>query len=292
MRQSIRTGAVLITGASSGIGEACALHLDTLGFRVFAGVRKEADGKMLKQKASQNLTPIIIDVTDQATIKSAFDTVNKDVGAAGLAGLVNNAGLALPGPLEFMPLIELRKILEVNLLGHFAVTQAFLPLIRKARGRIVYMSSISGRLADPLMGPYTISKFALEAMADTFRVELLPWGIKVSVIQPGSVKTPIWDKAINFTNQIACSLPPEGQKFYQPLINAVLKLGEKLLASAISTKVVAGAVAHALTARQPKTRYLLGPDAIIKAALARFMPACLRDRLILRVLGVPRFNLK
>jgi NAD(P)-dependent dehydrogenase (short-subunit alcohol dehydrogenase family) len=292
MKQFIKTGTILITGASSGIGEACALHLDKLGFRVFAGVRKAADGESLKQKASQNLTPVMIDVTDPATIQSAFETVDQAVGHAGLIGLVNNAGLAVAGPLEFLPITELRKQFEVNVFGHFAVTQAFLPLLRKARGRIVNMSSISGRIAEPIMGPYAASKFALEALSDSFRIELLPWGIGVSVIQPGGVDTPIWEKTMNNTRQLTNNLPPEGRRLYDPLINAMFDISKKLQEMLIPTTVVAKAVTHALTAKRPKTRYLLGNDAKLKAALVRFLPPYLLDRLYLRLLGVPKCKTK
>jgi NAD(P)-dependent dehydrogenase (short-subunit alcohol dehydrogenase family) len=136
------------------------------------------------------------------------------------------------------------------------------------------------------MGPYAASKFALEALMDSLRIELLPWGISVAIIQPGSVETPIWDKTMNANIQMTDNLPPEGRKLYEPLINAMLKFAKKLRKSAISTQVVAAAVAHALTAKRPKTRYLLGPDAKMKAALVRLVPAHTRDRLILRVLGL------
>src|SRR5439155_3574156 len=148
------TKSIVITGASTGIGRACALRLDRMGFRVFAGVRKTEDGEALKQQASERLTPVVIDVTDVASIARAAEMVAAEVGEAGLAGLVNDAGIAVAGPLEFIPIEELRKQLEVNVIGQIAVTQVFLPLLRKGHGRIVNMGSISGRLAVPLLGPY------------------------------------------------------------------------------------------------------------------------------------------
>lgn len=283
----MNTGAVLITGASTGIGEASALLLDKLGFRVFAGVRKTADGDFLKQKASEKLSYVIIDVTDQTSITAAFDTVKNQTGDAGLVGLVNNAGISIAGPLEFLPVLELRRQFEVNVFGCFSVTQTFLPLIRQGQGRIVNISSIGGRIAEPMLGPYAASKFALEAMSDSLRIELRPWKIRVSLIEPGSVVTPIWDKSLNHAKQIVANLPPQAHRLYDPLINAMLRFGEKISKSGIPAQKVAGAVVHALTAKHPKTRYLRGADARLKAILIKWIPASVRDWLILRVLGVP-----
>src|SRR5258708_33287478 len=181
---------VVATGASTGIGEACALRLDRRGFHVFAGVRREVDGGALKQKASGRLTPILLDVTDASSIKSAAAAVAASLDEEGLSGLVNNAGIAIAGPLEFLPIDELRRQFEVNVIGQIAVTQAFLPLLRKGHGRIVNMGSISGRLAFPLLGPYAASKFALRALTTALRMELRPWGIPVSIIEPSGIATP------------------------------------------------------------------------------------------------------
>ena len=188
-------GAVVITGASTGIGRVCAFHMDKLGFRVFAGIRNESDGRSLIEGSAGRITPLLIEVTDSVSALAAADRVAGAVGSAGLSGLVNNAGIVVAGPLEFLPLSELRKQFEVNVLGQIAVTQAFLPLLRQARGRIVNMSSIAGRVAFPYIGPYSASKYALEAISDALRIELLPWGISVSVIEPGDVATPIWKKS-------------------------------------------------------------------------------------------------
>ncbi len=172
-------GGIVITGASSGIGEACALYLDGLGCRVFAGVRNPVDGESLKAKASARLMPVLLDVTDVASIDRAVETVKA---AVGMAGLVNTAGIGGGGPLEVVPPAELRKVLEVNVVGPVAVTQAFLPLLRLGRGRIVNMGSIAGLAATPFIGPYSASKFALEALTDAMRLELRPWGIHVSIV--------------------------------------------------------------------------------------------------------------
>src|SRR5574341_29762 len=178
---------IVITGASTGIGEACALYLDELGYRVFAGVRRPSDGETLKAKASARLTPVVMDVTDVASIDRAVETVKQAVGSVGLAGLVNNAGIGVGGPLEVVPLADLRKQFEVNVIGQVAVTQAFLPLLRQGRGRIVNMGSIAGRVVMPFMGPYSASKFALEALTDAMRLEFQPWGIQVSIVEPGAI---------------------------------------------------------------------------------------------------------
>ena len=182
---------VVITGASTGIGAASARHLDRLGFRVFAGIRKSQDGERLRAQTSSKLTPIRFDVTDDGSIAAAADTIRAALDGDGLAGLVNNAGIAVPGPIETVPLAEARKQFEVNVLGQIAVTQAFLPLLRQGRGRIVNIGSIAGLTATPFLGLYGASKFALEALTDALRVEVRPWGINVSIIEPGAIASSI-----------------------------------------------------------------------------------------------------
>src|SRR5919204_4783282 len=209
--------AVLITGASTGIGEACALHLDRLGFTVFAGIRKEADGRALQAKASPRLTPLALDVTDQGQVTATVQTIESSLGAGGLWGLVNNAGIAVGGPLEFLPVDEFRLQLEVNVVGQLRVIQAVLPLVRRARGRIVNMSSVSGKLSAPFMGPYSSSKFALEAISDALRLELRPWGIMVSVIEPSNVATPIWGKSLQAGMAVIERLPARAREPYGPV---------------------------------------------------------------------------
>ena len=278
-------GAVVVTGASTGIGEACALQLDRMGFSVFAGVRREADGNALEQKASGRLTPVFIDVADEVSIASAVETVSAAVGEAGLAGLVNNAGIAVPAPIELVPLDALRRQLEVNVIGQVSVTQAFLPLVRKAQGRIVNMGSIAGRLAIPFLGPYCMSKFAMEAMTDSMRVELRPWGIKVSLVEPGRIATPIWGKGITTGRGLMKDRP---NTLYGPLAAAIEGAVSKADGRGIHPDKVAEVVAHALTSRRPKTRYLVGLDAHIQATLANLVPDWLLDGLIMRQMGLRR----
>lgn len=280
-------GAVVVTGASTGIGEVCALHLDKLEFRVFAGVRKEADGDVLRRKASERLMPVLMDVTDAASIASAAQRVGAVVGEAGLAGLVNNAGVVVSGPLEFLPIAELRKQFEVNVIGQIAVTQAFLPLLRKGHGRIVNMGSIAGKVATPFFGPYAASKFAMEALTDALRMELRPWGISVSIVEPGAIATPIWEKSRRAAEEIVRNLPAEAHALYDRALIAVREIADRGGKAAIPADSVARAVAHALTAKKPKSRYLVGSDAKFLAALAKFVPDRLRDRLIVGHLRLP-----
>jgi NAD(P)-dependent dehydrogenase (short-subunit alcohol dehydrogenase family) len=279
---------IVVTGASSGIGEACALHLDGLGYRVFAGVRRPADGEALRAKASERLTPVLLDVTDLASIDRAAETVKAAVGAAGLAGLVNNAGIGVGGPLEVVPLADLRKQFEVNVIGQVAVTQALLPLLRQGRGRIVNMGSIAGRAAMPFMGPYAASKFALEALTDAMRLELRPWGIHVSIVEPGAIESRIWDKARRKADQLDAAWSAGEKILYRDALAPVRKAMEQAAQRAIPARAVAEAVAHALSASRPKTRYLVGFDARLRAVLTAWLPDRAQDWLLARVLKLPR----
>jgi NAD(P)-dependent dehydrogenase (short-subunit alcohol dehydrogenase family) len=278
--------AVVVTGASSGIGRASVLELERLGFQVFAGVRKAADGDSLRAESRGNVTPVMIDVTDQESIRSASSQVGEAVGEGGLAGLVNNAGVAISGPLEFVPIDELRRQIEINLVGQVAVTQAFLALLRKGRGRIVNVSSIGGRVALPFVGPYAASKFGIEAVSDSLRRELRPWGIEVSVIEPGSVATPIWDKGTATADELAAGMPAEGRELYGDAIEAVRKAVAETASRGMPPETVAKSISHALTAAKPKTRYLVGRDAKVRARIAKVIPDRVFDRMIARAMGI------
>ncbi len=277
---SNRQRAVVVTGASSGIGEACALRLDGLGFRVFAGVRRQEDGDALRRRASDRLVPIMLDVAGPLSVASAADSVAVATGGAGLAGLVNNAGIAVASPLEFLPLDELRRQLEVNVVGQIAVTQAFLPLLREGGGRVVNIGSISGRIATPLLGAYAASKFAMEGLTDTLRRELRPWGIPVSIVQPGRVATPIWEKSLEAADELLRASPRRAYDLYGPVIEKVRRDALKAARRSGSPEKVARAVEHALTAKRPRTRYPAGPDARLGALLARILPDPLLDRIL------------
>jgi len=278
---------VVVTGASTGIGKASALRLDREGWRVFAGVRKESDGAALRAEASERLTTLLIDVTEGASISAMAAAIRDAVGGDGLHGLVNNAGIATGGVLEFVDLEELRRVLEVNVIGQLAVTQPLIPLLRQGRGRIVMMSSIAGRSATPLLGPYAASKHALEGMTDALRLELRPWGIHVALIQPGTIATPIWGKALSFAEGFMKnpSYPREAERLYGPLVEAMLKGLRQV--KGIPPESVADAVFHALCARTPRTRYVVGRDARIRCWIER-LPDRLRDRLMLG--KIPRYG--
>ncbi|MEQ1793856.1 MAG: SDR family oxidoreductase [Nitrospira sp.] len=279
--------AVVITGASTGIGAACAWHLDRLGFTVFAGVRRMEDGEALKAQASSRLQPLLLDVTDAGSIARARQVVTELIGDRGLAGLVNNAGIAVAGPLEAVPIADLRRQFEVNVIGQVAVTQAFLPLLRKGRGRIVNMGSIAGRAAMPVMGPYSASKFALEALTDALRLEVQQWGIHVSIVEPGAIATPIWTKSGTNAEELELTTTAELNALYAGVIAGVRARVAEAAARAIPPDAVSEAVVHALTASCPKTRYLVGRDAKVRALMIKLLPDRWSDRLMTWILKLP-----
>ncbi len=275
-----------ITGASTGIGKACAIELDRRGFRVFAGVRSDEAARRLRAEASDRLTPVRIDVTDAAEIAAAVEEVSAAVGDAGLAGLVNNAGIAVPGPWEILSTEAIRKQFEVNVIGHVAVTRAFLPLLRKARGRVVNIGSINGGLAVPYLGAYSASKFALEVFNDTLRTELRNFGIRVSAVEPGAIDTPIWDKSTALAEQLSADAGPEVFELYQSDLEAIRRIAERSARGAAPVERVVRAVVHALTAKRPKTHYFLGWDVRICFKCLRVISDRLRDWIVRRLIGL------
>lgn len=280
--------AVVVTGASTGIGAACALQLDRLGFTVFAGVRKSEDGMALQKVGSDRMVPLELDVTDLTTIRKSHAVVLESTRERGLFGLVNNAGIAVVGPLEAVPISHLRQQLEVNVIGQVAVTQAFLPLVRQARGRIVNMGSIAGLSTMPLMGPYSASKFALEAITDALRLEVRQWGIHVAIIEPGAIATPIWNKSAIEAAEREAAIETELRTLYKPVVAAVRKVVGEASKRAISPDAVARVVVDALTAPTPKTRYRVGLDAKIRALMVRLLPDRISDRMLTWILKLPR----
>ena len=279
------SSSVLITGASTGIGAACALALDQRGYRVFAGVRRAVDGEALQEHASAQFTPLLLDVTDATSIAEAARLLRDQAGGGALAGLVNNAGIAVAGPLEFVSPERLRQQFEVNVVGVLAITQALLPLLRRGPGRIVNVSSVSGRLASPFVGPYCASKFALEALSDSLRVELSPWRIPVSVVEPGVINTPIWQKSLAANASVLDEMPAESRALYGREVAAMQQFARS--AKGLAPEAVARVVVRALKAARPKTRYVVGIDAQVGVLLSR-LPDRLRDwRLLnrLRQLG-------
>lgn len=227
----------------------------------------------------------MLDVTDANAIAAAVERVANELGGAGLDGLVNNAGVAIPSPLETMPIKDFRRQIEVNLTGQVAVTQALLPLIRKARGRIVFISSIGGRIAFPLTGAYHAAKFGVEAVGDVFRQELRPWGISVSVVEPGTIGTAIWERGEREADEMGARVPAR-EELYGKAIANYRKVIKNLAKRGIPPVKVADAVEHALSARHPRTRYLIGLDARTQARLKPFVPTRIYDRVVARIMGL------
>ncbi|MEX1071003.1 MAG: SDR family oxidoreductase [Anaerolineales bacterium] len=267
---------VLITGASTGIGEACALYLAERGWRVFAGVRKQADGRRL-QEISRSITPIILDVTKPKQTARAIKAIRSEVGKDGLQGLVNNAGIAVTGPLEFLPMDDMCRQMEVNFLALVALTQACLPLLRIGRGRVVNISSVGGRIVAPFLVPYSASKFALEAYTDGLRRELLPWKMHVASVQAGSIATPIWEKSFRDAELFRKALPAQAEALYGVGMNHTLAWSQRSAARGIPALAVARKVEHALSARRPHTRYIVGRGTRLAIWFARHVPDELLD---------------
>ncbi|TAJ19683.1 MAG: SDR family oxidoreductase [Dehalococcoidia bacterium] len=284
----VNTGAVLITGASTGIGAAAALHLAALGHRVFAGVRRVEDGEALKRQGGALIHPVVIDVTDPASIDAAVQHVAAATGVGGLGALVNNAGIAVTGAWEHISRDRLRQQFEVNLLGTIAVTQAFLPLVRRGRGRIITISSIAGKHAPPFFGPYAASKHALEAFGDSLRLELRHWRIPVTLIEPGAIDTPIWEKGLAVAGEVLDEMPRDARASYAPYIEAARRSGENAGRRGIPAERVAEVIAHAVRSARPRARYFVGRDARLRALAMRILPDRLIDALTWRGMKMPR----
>jgi NAD(P)-dependent dehydrogenase (short-subunit alcohol dehydrogenase family) len=277
----------LITGASTGIGRATALTLARAGWTVFAGVRDPRAGEQLQADAggdAERVIPVTLDVTDAAQIAAAAELVEQRAGAAGLDALVNNAGIGVGGPLELVEIADLRRQFEVNVIAQIAVTQALLPALRRARGRIVLVSSVGGRVPLPFSAPYTSSKHALESLGDSLRIELRRSGVQVALVAPGSVATPIWDKASAEFGDIV--VPPSLQHDYGHVAAAMAKAVRNTASRAIPTERVAGTIAQALGSKRMRSRYLLGLDAHAMVWMRRLLPDPIYDRVIARTLGV------
>jgi NAD(P)-dependent dehydrogenase (short-subunit alcohol dehydrogenase family) len=272
----------LVTGASTGIGRATALRLDAAGWRVFAGVRRQEDAAALSEAGSELLMPLILDITDAEQIAAAAGQVEAEA-EGGLDGLVNNAGVAIPGPLETLSIDDFRRQVEVNMTGHVAVTQALLPAIRAARGRVVFISSIGGRVALPLTGAYHAAKFGIEAVGDVFRQELRPWGISVSIVEPGSIDTPIWERGERTADELGT---PEREALYGKVVERYRKVIRDTAERGIEPDKAARAIEHALSAGRPKTRYLVGREAKVAARAKQLLPTPIFDRIVARQMNL------
>jgi NAD(P)-dependent dehydrogenase (short-subunit alcohol dehydrogenase family) len=278
------TGGVVVTGASTGIGNACALHLDRIGFRVFAGVRRDEDAERLRSSASERLLPLKIEITDSESIDRAAHEVEAALAGEPLRGLVNNAGIAVSGPVEFLPIDEIRKQLEVNFIGHVAVTQAFLPLLRRSRGRIVNIGSVGGEVALPFLSPYAASKHAIEGFSDSLRREVEPLGVRVSVVRPGAVQSSIWERGNAAADDLLGKVPPEALEVYGDAVRGVRAAANQRAKDAIPAQAVADVVEQALTSDKPKTRYVVGRTGKMMVTLERWLPDRTFDRLIARAM--------
>jgi NAD(P)-dependent dehydrogenase (short-subunit alcohol dehydrogenase family) len=279
-----RRGGVVVTGASTGIGYACAIHLDRIGFRVFAGVRRDEDAERLRSQASERLVPVKIDVTDSESIRNAALEVATALGSDPLNGLVNNAGIAVSGPVEYLPIEEVRKQLEVNYIGQVAVTQTFLPLLRRAHGRVVNIGSVGGEVALPFLSPYAASKHAIEGFSDSLRREVEPLGVRVSVVRPGAIQSSIWERGNAAADEVLARVPPEALKVYGDAVRGARAAANQRAQEAIPAQEVADVVEHALTADKPKTRYVVGRTGKVMVALERWLPDRAFDRLVARAM--------
>jgi NAD(P)-dependent dehydrogenase (short-subunit alcohol dehydrogenase family) len=274
--------AVIVTGASTGIGHATALLLAREGYAVYAGVRKEADRERLEAEHDR-IRPVILDVTVPADITRALQTVRENGDA--LTGLVNNAGVAVAGPLEYLPLEALRQQFEVNTIAPIAMTQAALPLLRASNGRIVIVGSIAGRISAPFVGPYSASKAAIAALADALRQELAPSGIAVSLLEFASVKTPIWEKGRQGKDALVAAMPSQAMAQYGKLVDAIVVQTRREEREGMDPQTIAATILAALRAPKPRERYIIGRKARLQAVVAMLPPAT-RDRLIKSAMGL------
>lgn len=278
---------VFITGASTGIGHASAIHLSRNGFLVFAGVRKTSDADRLTREGGENVVPVAIDVTEDASIGGALETVRPRLAARGLDGLVNNAGIGISGPVEYVTKEVLRRQFEINVFGQIAVTQAFLPLIRQARGRVVNMGSVGSHISMPFGGALCATKSAFRSLNDALRLELHPFGIHVSMIEPASIHTPATDKMLGDVDADIAALPPEGRARYGDMLREFTRRAYEREQAGSPPEVVAAAVLHALVEEHPRARYPVGKYSTVLVNMPRFLPEGLLDRIRYRLFGMP-----
>jgi NAD(P)-dependent dehydrogenase (short-subunit alcohol dehydrogenase family) len=273
----------VVTGASSGIGQATAGTLAARGFHVLAGVRRQVDADQL---AGEGVEPVILDITDPSHVAAIAERVEHEADTRPLGALVNNAGIAVNAPVETIPMQEWRRQFEVNFFGHVAITQALLPALLAGGGRVVNVSSIGGRVAGPTFGAYAASKFALEAVSDALRREVGRLGVQVIVIEPGTVKTAIWGKGLATAQELVAGMSTAQQSRYGDLLAAVARRAQTLQRGGIDPSEAARVIADAIDARRPRARYLVGRDARVMARVAGLLPDRLVDRFIARNLGL------
>jgi NAD(P)-dependent dehydrogenase (short-subunit alcohol dehydrogenase family) len=270
---------VLITGASRGIGRACALRLAGQGWRVYAGVRTTADGDALRSDGQRGtIQPVALDLRDSEQIAALPHALGGRLDA-----LINNAGVVVGGPVEALKVDDLRDQLEVNVVAQVAVTQTVLPLLRSSKGRVVFVSSISGRVSAPFMGAYTASKFALEALADSLRMELRPWNIRVVLVEPGSINTDLWRNALDVADQTEAQMSQGHRSLYAPQLVGMRKAIAGIQKRTSPVDKVAAVVERALASTRPKPRYLVGTDARVQVALRAALPTRVLDLALIKL---------
>lgn len=279
--------AVVITGASSGIGRAAVGCMVRSGWRVFGTVRKAQDGDSLRSEFGNAVTPVILDVTDRASVNAAAEAVSTALQAWGLDGLVNVAGVGKVAPVEYLTEERLLEIFNINVFGQIAVTQAFLPRLRTAQGRIVNITSVGAHIAIPFGSLINASKSAFAIFNDTLRLELHPFGIHVSAIEPGAIKTPAVNKTLGDVEAVIRDLPPKGAAEYGEMLRSFARLAYEREMNGSSPDVVAQAIHHALTASRPRTCYRAGKHSTMLNVLATFLPDRVLDKIRFRLTGMP-----
>jgi len=275
---------VVITGTSSGIGRSCVTKMQRAGWRVFATVRKAADRDKLQVEA--DVIPVLMDVEDASSIKSAAEQIENQVRGNGLDGLVNCAGIGMVRPMEYAALEDLRKIFEINVFGQIALTQALCGALRKNRGRVVNITSVGVNLAIPFGGLLNASKCAFGMLSDNLRLELRPFGVRVSAVEPGAISTPAVDKTLGGIDKVIEALPPEAQMRYESMLRTFAQKAYTREKAGIPPEVVARAVYHALTSNRPRIRYRVGKHAKLLATLPKILPESVMDALRLKMFGI------
>ena len=281
-------GAIFVTGASTGIGRAAALELDKLGYPVFASVRKQQDADDLRRAASGNLTPVLMDVTDENSITRARDEIAGALGGRGLWGLVNNAGISFRAALEYVPMADFRRLYEANVFGLLAVTQVFLPMIRQSRGRIINVSSLTSLWVTPFHGVYSSAKMAVNGISEALRMELEPLGVKVILMVYGGVQTALWDRVEKTTADLACCFPPEFNQLYAARQRRAFEYFAAGGRNGLMPGQAAEPIIHALTAANPRKVYFAGPGAKPANILSRLLPDRLKDRFKIKSMGLDK----
>lgn len=282
-----RGRSIVVTGASSGIGKATALRLATNGWRVFAAVRRQQDAELLRSQSGNRVETVLLDIADEGSIRAAAEEVNSRLGNDGLDGLFNNAGIGAISPIEYTTVDSIRNIYEVNLFGQISVIQAFLPLLRKAKGRIVNTGSVGDHLSPPFAGVLASSKAAFASLSSSLRLELRAQGIYVVVVEPGSISTPAVEKTLGGVEDQVTSLPREGARLYAAGLRRMVAAFAKNEKAGSCPDVVAKVVEKALNAEKPRTRYPAGKDSIMLITLARLLPEKLLDLAILKTFRLP-----